>query len=57
MNKVVMITGARRGLGLAVAKKFAGGGYNIILNDREEYEKLLEIQKELEEKYVFWRCC
>ncbi len=51
MNKVAMITGARRGLGLAVAKKFAGGGYNIVLNDREEYEKLLEIQKELEEKY------
>ncbi len=51
MNKIVMITGARRGLGLAVAKKYAGEGYTIVLNDREEYEKLLEIQKELEEKY------
>ncbi len=26
MNKIVMITGARRGLGLACAKKFAEGG-------------------------------
>lgn len=26
MNKVVMITGARRGLGLACVKKFAEGG-------------------------------
>lgn len=51
MEKVVMITGARRGLGLACAKKFADEGYDIVLNDRLEYEKLSEIQKELEDKY------
>ena len=51
MKKIVMITGARRGLGLACAYKFAKEGYNIVLNDRLEYEKLLEIKKEIEEKY------
>lgn len=51
MNKVVMVTGARRGLGLACAKKFAEEGYNVVLNDRLEYEKLLQIKKELDENY------
>lgn len=51
MNKVVMVTGSRRGLGLACAKKFAGGGYNIVLNGRSHEEEMLEIKKELEEKY------
>ncbi len=47
MNKVMMVTGARRGLGLAVAKKYAGEGYNVILNDRLEKEKLEAIKNEL----------
>lgn len=51
MNKVVMITGARRGLGLACAKKFAEGGYDVVLNGRTHYEELLAISKELEENY------
>ncbi len=51
MNKVVMITGARIGLGLAVAKKFAEGGYTVVLNGRTHYEEMLAISKELEEKY------
>lgn len=51
MNKVVMITGARRGLGLACAKKFAKGGYNVVLNGRTQYEEFLSISKELEENY------
>lgn len=51
MNKVVMVTGSRRGLGLACAKKFAGEGYNIVLNGRSHEEEMLKIKKELEEKY------
>ena len=43
----MMVTGARRGLGLAVAKKYAGEGYNVILNDRLEKEKLEAIKNEL----------
>ncbi len=48
MNQVVMITGARRGLGLAIAKKFAEGGYNLVLNGRSHFEEFLTIKKELE---------
>lgn len=51
MNKIVMITGARRGLGLACAKKFAEGGYCIVLNGRSHEEEIRVISKELEEKY------
>lgn len=50
MKKVALITGARRGLGLACAYKFAGG-YNVVLNGRTDYEELLAISKELEEKF------
>lgn len=46
-----MVTGARRGLGLAVARKFASHGCNIVLNDYLEEERLLEIKKELEDTY------
>lgn len=48
MKKVVMVTGARRGLGLAIARKYAQGGYNVVLNGRSRYEEFLEIQKEIE---------
>ena len=34
MNRVVLITGSRSGLGYATAKKFAENGYDIILNAR-----------------------
>ena len=51
MNKVVMVTGARRGLGLAIAKKFAKGGYHVILNDKLEKETLEKIKEELETCY------
>lgn len=51
MNKVVMVTGARRGLGLACAKKFSEGGYCVVLNGRSHEEEMHVISKELEEKY------
>ena len=51
MNKVVMVTGARRGLGLACAKKFSEGGYCVVLNGRSHEEEMQVISKELEEKY------
>lgn len=50
MRKIVFITGATAGFGQACAYKFAGGGFDLILNGRRE-ERLYELEKELENKY------
>ncbi|MBQ8457045.1 MAG: SDR family oxidoreductase [Prevotella sp.] len=49
MNKIVLITGATSGIGLACARKFAENGDKLILTGRNEY-RLDEIRKELEDK-------
>jgi len=51
MSKVVLVTGARRGLGLSISKKFAEGGYNLVLNGRSHLEDFIDIQKEMENTY------
>jgi short-subunit dehydrogenase len=48
MNSI--ITGASRGLGKAIAEKFAGAGYQLLLCSRNE-EALQETMKELRAKY------
>lgn len=47
MKKNVFITGATSGIGEACARKFAEGGYNLILTARRA-DKLAEIKKQLE---------
>lgn len=49
MNKIVLITGATSGIGLACARKFAENGDRVILTGRNE-SRLAEIKKELTEK-------
>ena len=47
MNKVVLITGATSGIGLACARKFATNGDRLILTGRNE-QQLEEIKNELD---------
>ena len=49
MKKIVLITGATSGIGLACAKKFAENGDKLILTGRNEH-RLAEIRKNLTEK-------
>lgn len=50
-NKRVLITGATKGIGREMAKKFADSGYNIIINYRDEKEAI-KFEEELLEKNV-----
>jgi len=47
MNKIVLITGATSGIGLACARKFAENGDKLILTGRNA-QRLAEIKKELD---------
>ena len=49
MNKIILITGATSGIGLACARKFAENGDRLILTGRNE-QRLADIKKELTEK-------
>ena len=49
MDKIVLITGATSGIGLACARKFAANGDRLILTGRNE-QRLAEIRKELTAK-------
>ena len=46
-NKVALITGASRGIGRAIAQKFADNGYNLVINYRSDNTNLEELEKEL----------
>ena len=50
MSKIAFITGASSGIGAACARKFAQGGYTLLLNARS-VDKLQALQAELETAY------
>lgn len=49
MNKVVLITGSSRGIGKAIALRFASEGYDIILNASKSNDSLKQTCSEVEQ--------
>lgn len=52
-GKNILITGSSRGIGAATAKLAKKYGANIILHGKTESEKLKQLSKELDCKYIF----
>lgn len=50
-NKVVLITGASRGIGAEAAKVFASNNYNVIINYNNSSDVALKLKEEIENKY------
>ncbi len=48
-GKTVLVTGASRGIGKAIAEKFAVENFNVVINCRNSFEKLLKLEKNLKE--------
>lgn len=51
MSKVALITGASRGIGFAIAKKFASEGYNIVINYNTSGLNAHKLKREISEEY------
>lgn len=51
MSKTVLITGASRGIGRAIATRFAKEGYSLVINCCNSPAALAEVKKELETTY------
>ena len=47
MEDCILITGASRGIGKAIAMEFASKGKNIVVLCKNNYDKLLELKKEI----------
>lgn len=48
-NKVALITGGSRGIGKAIAEKFAKNGYNLVINYVSDSTKTEQLAKEFQE--------
>lgn len=51
MNQTVLITGASRGIGKAIAHAFAKEGYHVIINCSKSKDALFALKEELESTY------
>ena len=50
-NKIMLVTGSRRGIGKAIVNYFASLGVNIIMTYHSNKEETLKLEKELKNKY------
>lgn len=55
--KTVLITGSSRGLGAAIAAKFAYNGYNVIINYLNNEDQASALAKSLEKQYHIKTLC
>lgn len=51
-RKVVLITGASRGIGASTAKLFASHNYNVVIGYCKEEQSAKEVEKEIRENYA-----
>ena len=49
-KKTILITGGNKGIGLAIAEKFASEGYNVFISARDE-DTLKQVAATLRKKY------
>ncbi|WP_077612246.1 elongation factor P 5-aminopentanone reductase [Clostridium sp. Marseille-P2415] len=56
-GKTVLITGASRGIGKAIAVKFAKKGYHVAINCLHSEDRLLKTKKELESYQISCLAC
>lgn len=57
MNKVVLITGASRGIGASTALVYASKGFDVVINYQNSKEAAENLSRELEEKYRIKTLC
>jgi 3-oxoacyl-[acyl-carrier protein] reductase len=50
-HKTVFISGASRGIGEQTARRFAQGGYNLILTCKQSFQRLTDLGQELVKEY------
>lgn len=48
MKKTVLVTGASRGIGKAIALKFAQSNYNVIINCIKNFDALMSVAEEIQ---------
>ena len=52
MNKVIIVTGASRGIGREISRELAKKGYIIIANYNKSEKQMLELKEELEKEKI-----